>query len=285
MDSVEEEQTTPAIFPVVISFKVDPLSVSDLEAELKHMMSESWDWKVGKMSDAEFLVEFPSLETLRMSTRNGRLYLPIKEREAEIREAFLEPKPSVVLEKVWVQLGGVPKEMRTVDGLKAGLTMVGRPIHVDELSLFKRPVRVQFQCCFLDRIKGSVQDFVNGEGYIISLKIELGGRSSASGSGGPPKPPSQPEDSVDEDTEDRGFEDDEAFNKHRKGKDKAINSTDGTRTTPGNRQVQEGSKKICAVLEKEGTIDQYGSNLMRSSALSFLDIVGARSLVVRGDTS
>jgi hypothetical protein len=57
---------------------------------------------------------------------------------------------------VWVQLEGVPKPLRSVEALKAALTMVGRHVHVDELSLFKLPVRVQFQCRFLDRVKGSV---------------------------------------------------------------------------------------------------------------------------------
>jgi hypothetical protein len=74
------------------------------------------------VSETEILVEFPSMETLRICTRSSRLYLPIKQRDTNIREDFLEPKSSVVLEKVLVQLEGVPKPLRSVEALKAALT-------------------------------------------------------------------------------------------------------------------------------------------------------------------
>jgi uncharacterized protein (DUF1330 family) len=49
------------------------------------------------VSESKILVEFPSMETLRICTSSSRLYLLIKQRDANIREDFLEPKTSVVL--------------------------------------------------------------------------------------------------------------------------------------------------------------------------------------------
>lgn len=157
---------------------------------------------------------FPSCETLLMSIRSGRLYLPLKGVEAKIREAFLEPKPSVELEKVWVQISSVPKGLKVKERLMATMIKVGGPVRVGERSLKASTVRMQFQCRHPDRIKGSVQIFVNGEGYNIGLKAELGGAPGAGTSGGPPKRPPAHEDSAD-DTKDRSV-DDEGFNKHRK---------------------------------------------------------------------
>jgi hypothetical protein len=66
--------------------------------------------------------------------------------------------------------------------LMAALTMVGRPIDIDELSIKKwktEHVRVRFQCHFPERIKGTIALCVNGEPYTVGVQAELG----ASGAG------------------------------------------------------------------------------------------------------
>jgi hypothetical protein len=50
----------------------------------------------------------------------------------EIREAFLSPRPSLILPSTWVRLTGVPEVLLVKDRLMAAFTMIGRPIDVDE---------------------------------------------------------------------------------------------------------------------------------------------------------
>jgi hypothetical protein len=99
---------------------------------------------VTKVFEREYMVVFPSWITLQMYTCNGCLYLPLKEMETTIREAFTEPEHSVVLEKAWVLLSGVPKDLRITERLMAALTMVGRPVRVDERSLNLPSIRMLF---------------------------------------------------------------------------------------------------------------------------------------------
>jgi hypothetical protein len=134
-------------FATVIKFKSTPLTEAQLTDELKDLVDELWDWQVAKASETEFSIRFPSKETLRMSTRSGRLFLPISQSEVSIREAFLDPKPTAALPSVWVQISGLPMVMQAKDRLMAGLVMTRRPLEVDELSLRKvatEPVRVKF---------------------------------------------------------------------------------------------------------------------------------------------
>jgi hypothetical protein len=109
---------------------------------------------------------------------------------------------------VWVQVSGLPKDLMTKDRIMAALTMIGRPMEVDELSVRKHetePVRVRFQCRFPDRIKGSIQLCVNGEPFTIGLHAELGGRGGG-GSGGPPPPAPRDDDGVADDSEEPSSE-------------------------------------------------------------------------------
>jgi hypothetical protein len=109
-------------------------------------MDDSWDSQVAKVSESEFSVRFPSRETLRMSTRSGRIFLPLSQSEANIREAFVEVRPGRAFPSVWVQISSLPKDLMAKDRIMAALTMIGRPIEVDELSVRKHenePVRVR----------------------------------------------------------------------------------------------------------------------------------------------
>ncbi|KAK1692786.1 hypothetical protein QYE76_009483 [Lolium multiflorum] len=162
------------VFAAIIKFDLAPLSENQLSNELKHLVDELWDWQVQRLSDSEFSVVFPTRQTLRLSTESGKLHLPLSKTDTQIREAFLAPKPSLVLPSTWVRLSGVPEDLMTRDRLMAAFTMIGRPIDVDELSIQKRDrelIRMHFHCRYPDRIKGSVQVFVNGEGYIVGGRL------------------------------------------------------------------------------------------------------------------
>jgi hypothetical protein len=109
----------------------------------------------------------------------------------------------------------------------AAFVMVGRPIDVDDLSIMKHdrePIRIRFQGRYPERMKGSVQVFVNGEGYTVTLQVEEGPRGGAGGSsGGPPPPPRL-------DQDDAGSEEmssDDEWNKHRKKKSSEQNKEKG----------------------------------------------------------
>jgi hypothetical protein len=122
-----------------------------------------------------------------------------------------------MLPSAWVQLTGVPEDFLEKERLMAAFSMVGRAIDVDELSLLKwetESVRVRFQCRYPERIKGSVQVFVNGEGFTIGVHAERGPwGGSGSRSGAPPPPPPRPDRDNEEDYSDDGSTDNE-WNKH-----------------------------------------------------------------------
>jgi hypothetical protein len=152
-------QGASEVFTAVIKFDKDPLTEERLSDELKVLMDD---------------------QTMRLCTGSGKLHLPLSKRDTEIREGFISPRPSLVLPSGWVKLTGVPEDLMVRDRLMAAFTMIGRPIDVDELSVMKRdtePVRMRFQCRYPDRIKGSVQVFVNGEGFTVCrLSGRRGGR-------------------------------------------------------------------------------------------------------------
>jgi hypothetical protein len=189
-------------FSAIIKFNTSPLSAVQLDAELKDLVDDRWDWKVCRVSETEFTVVFPSQATLRMGSRRGKLSLPLSKVEVDIREASLDPKPSMVFPSTWVQLTGLPPIMIEAERLMAAMIMVGRPLEVDALSLRKfrtEPVRMRFQCRFPEKIKGSVQLTVNGETFAIGVKVEPGVRGAGAGGGDPPRPPSDGDDNQDDD--------------------------------------------------------------------------------------
>jgi hypothetical protein len=64
------------VFAVIIKFNSALLSEEQLFDELKLLVDELWDWQVWKISDLEFSVDFPTRQTMELSTGTGKLYLP-----------------------------------------------------------------------------------------------------------------------------------------------------------------------------------------------------------------
>ncbi|KAK1602456.1 hypothetical protein QYE76_071984 [Lolium multiflorum] len=209
-------------FEAIIHFEVAPLSAIQLADELKNLLDGSWDWRVAKVSEKEFSVRFPSRETLRMSTRRGKIYLPLSKMDVDIREAFVGSRPGKAMPPVWVQLTGLPGDLMERERLMAGLTMIGRPLDVDELSVKKwktEPVRVRFQCRYPERIKGTIALCVNGVPFTVGVHAELGA-PGAGGSNPPRPPPPGDDDDVDDLDSEEWSTDGERWNRHRKN-DKA----------------------------------------------------------------
>jgi hypothetical protein len=193
VEPMKNEPRPGEVFAAIIKFNDSPLTKAKLADELKHLIDELWNWQERKLTASEFAVVFPSKETLRMGTRSGRMFPPLSKSEVSIREAFMAPRPSLLLPSVWVQLTGVPENLLERERLMAAFVMVGRLIDVDELSVQKwdrEPIRMRFHFRYPERIKGTIQICVNGEGFMVGVQAELGQRGRTGGSGRPPKPPS-----------------------------------------------------------------------------------------------
>lgn len=95
------------------------------------------------------------------------------------------PSSLAALTEVWVRLHGVPPILQTDDRLMAATVMIGKPIHVDALSLFKEPkaVLMKFLSPVQEKLKMLVTLFINGAGFKVDVVPESRRSSSA-----PPPP-------------------------------------------------------------------------------------------------
>jgi hypothetical protein len=169
-DDDEEELVSNG---AIISFGAVSLSARELDRELHHLVEAEWDWQVQTLLGHSFAVTFPSRETLRMSTRSGKLYLPLSGTVADIRLADADPAPAEQLQEVWVRLSGVPRRMKRANRLLAGMGMLGWPIAIDEDSLKRpMPVRMLLACRNPTKLKGTVQLFHKKWGYNIGVAVE-----------------------------------------------------------------------------------------------------------------
>ena len=167
------------------------LSKEILEAELPHLFEGEWDWQVAPFDVDCFSVAFPDPAFLRMVTRSGKLFLPINNIMANIRDAVLAEPKALMMSEVWVKMWSIPPKQQRAEHLMAATTMIGRPLVVDELSLIRSgPVRMRFACRVPAKLRGSVQIWFNGEGYNIKLKPELESRPAAPALPPPPPPSS-----------------------------------------------------------------------------------------------
>jgi hypothetical protein len=258
---------------VIIRFKSSrPLSLALLSEELKELVDDQWDWLACKLSESEFSVVFPSQATLRMGTRSGRLFLPIHKVEVEIREAFLEPQPTMVLPSTWVQISGLPGLLLETDRLMVAMVMVGRPLEVDQLSLRKfrtEPIRMHFKCKFPERIQGSVPLVVNGESFSIGLQVEGASRGGGTGSRNPPCPPPGNGNQDDDDEYDDQSPSEKEWNRYgRKDQDK-LKAKEGSQPLDAQKGKEKEKAGAPAVISAtlQAPIDEYGTNLSKVGEL------------------
>lgn len=107
---------------------------------------------------------------------------------------------SSMLHTVWIKVHVVPDLAREVDYVKEIVSLVAKPIAVDELSLIKEePFRVQGRCRNLGAIRGSIEIFFNGVGKPTSFEVEGGHQGSFKGGKGGPPGSSKPDDPTDKD--------------------------------------------------------------------------------------
>ncbi|KAK1620125.1 hypothetical protein QYE76_025642 [Lolium multiflorum] len=74
-----------------------------------------------------------------------------------------------------LEVTGSPIDMLEKESLMVLLAMIGSPLDVDMLFIKKHEmelVRVRSQCRFSERIKGSIQLFVNGEPHSLDIQAK-----------------------------------------------------------------------------------------------------------------
>jgi hypothetical protein len=141
---------------------------------------------------------------------------------------------------------------------------------------------MRFQCRYPERIKGTVQLVVNGEGYNISVKAELGGRGGGTTGSGPAPSPPRDDDQDDEDYDDlspseEGWND---LGKKDKEKRNQAAAEKTQETTTGKEKATEvrgggmgaggyhSAPPLGATESRLRFLDEYGSNLADGGVLA-----------------
>jgi hypothetical protein len=141
---------------------------------------------------------------------------------------------------------------------------------------------MRFQCRYPERIKGTVQLVVNGEGYNISVKAELGGRGGGTSGSGPAPSPPRDDDQDDEDYDDLTPSEEEWNDLGKKDKEKRTQAAaERSQAAPkGKEQATEArggatgtggyhsAPQLGGTASRLRSIDEYGSNLAAGGLLA-----------------
>ena len=149
---------------------------------MKHLIHSKWDWKVRQISEFEFAVVFPSVESLDTWSKVGSVELALHSIKAKIEKSTIDPEASSILTAAWVKISGVPSQARTVEVVKEIASTVGDPVEVDELSLVRvEPVKVKVLSRDPSSINCFVEIFINKLGYELKFEAEGGGKDKKKG--------------------------------------------------------------------------------------------------------
>jgi hypothetical protein len=146
-----------------------------LEAGLKKLVCEEWDWCVQRLSETDYSVVFPNAASLNLCKNAANLALPGSKIRIIVLDSICTPPgaPSPLTE-LWARVHGLPPCLLETERLRAALGMVGNPIKVDPISLAKEPkaVRVQFPIHVPVLPKLAVNLFVNGKGFKVLVVLD-----------------------------------------------------------------------------------------------------------------
>jgi hypothetical protein len=143
-----------------------------LEDGLKLLVYEDWNWQVHKLSETDFLVVFPTSDSLKLCKNAADLALPGSRIRIIVLDFINNPLGALPPHtEVWAKVLGIPPCLLESERLKSALGMVGKPLQVDALSLDKEPkeVLVQFQVHTPELPKLVVPLYVNGKGYRMEI--------------------------------------------------------------------------------------------------------------------
>lgn len=88
------------------------VSLLMLTEELREWGAEEWYWQIEQLSDKEFAVVFPSMESLRMVAKSASFTLPLFQTVIAVKEAVEVDRSLGALVDAWVLLEDIPVEMR-----------------------------------------------------------------------------------------------------------------------------------------------------------------------------
>lgn len=148
-----------------------------IEIELLHQFRGSTQWNITRLSEKEFLIDFPNDDLRYQLTKfksfeflTGPAEMGVK---VKVENTDASPDPSSILEKVWVKAFGFPQIAIKEEIIKKVAHLIGDPIEVDPISLIRMgPVRVRVACRNADLIRGENQVFFNYEGKMIKWVVE-----------------------------------------------------------------------------------------------------------------
>uniref|UniRef100_J3M5F7 Reverse transcriptase domain-containing protein n=1 Tax=Oryza brachyantha TaxID=4533 RepID=J3M5F7_ORYBR len=173
-------------------------TVEQIETELNHIFSDiTWEWKVKKLTDKEFLVSFPS-ENIRRQLSRPKSFdfdsFPIK---ASVVETAMTEEAVDELVAVWVKIFGIPSFAREEEHVKNLAELVGEFEVLDDKSLHRDgPVRVRVACKDPNELYVSMVIYINKVGYKIRWESEDFKRKT---NDDPPAPNNNNEDQGDND--------------------------------------------------------------------------------------
>ncbi|CAN6309400.1 unnamed protein product [Urochloa humidicola] len=177
------------------------MSEEKMEEELRHLIDDKWQWKVKKIAEKEFLAAFPNMQILEAFSRSKGCRMGLYNTWATFSMTTRNPKSSSMLQTGWVQLYNIPDCARNVDATTLIAELAGDVVAVDEVSLIKEDlVRVKMQAREIDKIRGFIEIFINGEGFDVRFVPEQPRRPISSHP--QPPPPKKPKDDFSEDDED-----------------------------------------------------------------------------------
>lgn len=70
------------------------MSETKMEAELKNLIDEKWEWKVRKISDKEFLAVFPNKQILEVFSKSAGVTMALFNTWATISPSTRDPASS-----------------------------------------------------------------------------------------------------------------------------------------------------------------------------------------------
>ncbi|RLN07428.1 hypothetical protein C2845_PM11G05270 [Panicum miliaceum] len=177
-------------------------SVERIEEELKLLIASKWNWKVRKISDAEYAAAFPSKDILNALALSKGIELS---------------KFSIFAKTGWVKISNIPQFARTVEAVKLIAELAGEVVVVDELSLIREgPMRVKLNARNLSNLRGFIEIFIGRRGYELKFLAEDFKKKVAE----PKVPPIRRSDDElsDEDEEEQYRERESTWNRHSKSK-------------------------------------------------------------------
>ena len=170
-----------------------------IDAGLKKIVDDTWDFQVVRMSEADYAVCFPTSDSLRVCRNAVNLTLPVGNLVVAVTDDLPGPKSAGSLFDTWVRLQGVPKLLLNEDRLRAAMVAAGKPSFADELSLFKDE-EVIMKLLVPDplKLRTTIRIWVNNEAFDIKIIPDLGRRGTRVDP--PPPPPPRRDDDEEDDS-------------------------------------------------------------------------------------